>query len=190
MAGIKTGIDSKGRRYKTVDGKRVLTGVANAQRHAQRIKDGSSLAGARDAIRRYLKRAVKSGSKTEVKQALQHQLDRKFGLWFKINAVTAAGKSARLYAARQMLQLMRGTGTLKPEDEDLLKKHTTEKSFDSAAFARDAGFTIQDNAGGGGDTSETPQVSDDAKIVAVAHKYKLDSQKLDQVLQKALGEGT
>lgn len=190
MSGIKTGVDSKGRRFKTVDGKRVPTGVADAQRHARKLKDGASLASAHDAIRRYLKRAVKSGSKTEVKKAIQEQLNRKFGLWFQVQAKTSAGKSARLYAARMMLQLMRGTRSLQASDQDLLKKHTTEKSFDSANFARDAGFSLEDRPSGGEAATTEVTVSEDARILAVVHKYELNAEQLDDILRKHVSSGT
>lgn len=186
MSGIKTGVDSKGRRFKTVDGKRVSTGVANAQSHARKLKGSGDLASAHDAIRRYLKRAVRSGSKTEVKKAIQEQLNRKFGLWFKVQSQTSAGKSARLYAARMMLQLMRGTQSLQKDDQELLKKHTTENSFASANFARNLGFSVEDRSGGAGAPAAevTPPVSEDVKILAVVHKYKLNAQQLDDILRK------
>lgn len=186
MSGVKAGIDKLGRHYKTVNGKRVVTGVADeGQAHPHEEHAGSSGNPSHDAIKKYLTRSIHSGSHSEVTKAIEHLLNRRFGLWFMIAAKTSAGKAARLYAARQMLDLLKG-GNVTTEDEKKLADMAKGDHFDSAAFRAAFVPAVQAEEQPATTDSAAGSVNDDAAILAVVHRYGLKSQQLAAILERSL----
>lgn len=169
MPGIsKSGIDSRGRKYLIVDGKRVA---------AQDQDKGASDAPKRfiDPINSLMRKWLRSARTPEAtKVAIAHLISSKFGLWFGIAAKTSVGKSARLYAARFLKE------TLKADDPTVPKRK--DGSLDYPKFAK------QLKELGVEEAPASVSTDDDANILKVVHQYGLDSKQLTKVLKGHSGQ--
>jgi chaperonin GroES len=151
MSGIKTGVDSKGRRYKTVNGKRV-TAVGDKAKAEPRASSFLSPNALRDPLRKIMMKYFREGGgEGAIKNSIGHVINQHLNQLFAIQATTSVGKFGKAYAARMMLNALR-TGDFNEnerneDDTRLLKSMTKDGDLDGHKFLshlKSQGVPIQD----------------------------------------------
>lgn len=202
MAGIKVGRDRLGRRFKTVNGKRVAVGD-DEQHH--KVKPQSPY-GVRDPINTLFRKWLK-GARTpeQVKKNISQLLASKFRLWFDVQGKTSIGKYGRLYAARHILQALTSgshseNGKLTADDVRKLRDMSTRGALNTDKFydeLRRRGVHVPPAPAGdpgdeddGYDTVTGPPPNEDQRILSIVHFFRLSADQLQAVLSKALQSNT
>ena len=179
MAGVKQGVDSRGRRYMTVDGKRVPIGGNKPAKPTGRAS--TEPVSINDPIKTFVSRWMRGASTPEqVKKSVGDLIASKFRLWFLVAGKTAVGKAGRLYAARQLLEHL-GDKEEPPTTKDgqLDPKKFLEK-------LKGLGVDVDpSDAGGEGPTEKQPTGEDsDQAILQVVRSYGLNAEELEEVLRQ------
>lgn len=175
---IKTGIDRLGRRFKTVNGKRVQ--AVDAAKTAG-VKGHATQARVKAAIDQILRHWVHGArGKKAVGTAITQMLQSKFGRFLNVPAKTAVGRYGRLYASLYMLRALDISTSAKELADE--KGDLDQDKF--RAKLESAGVEIPDSF----DSPPISNVSpgdDDAAILAIVHRYGLDAQRLEKLLASA-----
>lgn len=170
--GVKTGIDKRGRKYRSVNGKRVSV---SGETPNPPMRTSRTVAAPRDSIRRLMRRwfgNTKSGQETAA--AIKQLLKTKFNLWFSIEAKTKVGRQGRLYAMRLLLK--------KLGDKTSPREFVTEnRDLDYPKFMRHLkthhGVEVSDPE------SEEPE-NDDQKMLKMLHDAGINAAKLGEILRR------
>lgn len=201
MPGTKYGVDRLGRRYKTVNGKRVSVGSEKSSA-PKRKKGAPDASASRKPVASFLKhwfQGVKG--KQAVQQSVTELLETKFKSWLAISRKTSVGRFGRMYAARLILQALntgefKETDKLDEKDVQLLRKMQAGGSFDHKKFFDELskrGVTIPDDTNateqkpiGFDDLTDESGVDNDEAILAVVHHFGLDAKQLFEILSQSV----
>lgn len=198
MASVKTGQDSLGRQWKTVDGRHVaVTAKESPRGRVAKNQEPNKTAfqktyGIRDPINKLMYRYLKGAdSPSIIKKDISNLIATKFKLWFTVSAQTSVGKYGRLYAARKMLEALNGEKKLNDKDVKLLKGMVKDGQFDSHGFLKELegrGVTVNQDQDPGDEDAGNQDSSDvndqDGEILALVHGYGLDAKELSQILRR------
>lgn len=161
---VKQGIDSRGRKYLSVNGVRKPLNTHS-----------SVIAAPKNSLRKFLGRWFgRAHTGQEIGASIKQLFDSKFNLWFSVAAKTSVGRQGRLYAMRYFLHMLK--------DKIDPKQFTTpEGDLDYEKFAE----YLKEKHGVevGGDAKSTPPKSDDAEILRIVHGAGLDAVKLKEILK-------
>lgn len=180
MASVKQGIDKRGRRYTTIDGKHVKSGGGDTP--SPRTANAHVTAAPKNAIRKFLRRwfgAAHSGK--EVGSSIKQLTKTKFNLWFSITAKTSVGRQGRLQVMREFLRRLHDNT---PPQEFTTPKGDLDydKFVDHLKQRHNIDITEESEPQSDGDTPETPQ-NQDAEILRIVHAAGLDAAELRDILK-------
>lgn len=159
-SGVKIGKDSLGRRFKTVDGKRVNVSTGSQIKKLDPIGKMFAL---------YTKRATNNG---QVKSAVGKLINQRFRTMFNTVGKTAVGRKGRAMAAKMILDLLNKYGEkIEPEEVDL-----DPGTFSGPKFIK----VLQSH---GVEIEPPPSPNDDYEILKVVHAAGLDANSLKMLIR-------